>query len=353
MKILYGLPSEGMGHATRSKVIIEHLLQHHDVQIVTSDRAFTFLEKSFPGRVHRIEGFHLAYKNAMVSISKTIFETLKKAPLSLIKNFGQYSKVIKHFDADLVISDFESFTFFYAKANQKPLISIDNMQVINRTILDIDIPESEKNNYRIAKTVIKVKVPFADHYFISSFFATEIKKKRTSFVPPIIRKEILHATTSQGENIVVYQTSSSQNDLIPILQSIPHQTFIVYGFNKYENHGNVQLKNFSEEGFIEDISAAKAVLSNGGYSFISEAIYLRKPIYSVPIDNQFEQFVNASYVEKMGYGRHKNKFSEKGILKFINQLEAYQNNLLSYQQDGNKVLFNSLDLWIDNMKKEI
>ena len=67
MKILYGLPSEGMGHATRSKVIIEHLLKEHDVQIVTSDRAFVFLSNHFPKRVHQIDGFHLAYKNAVVS----------------------------------------------------------------------------------------------------------------------------------------------------------------------------------------------------------------------------------------------------------------------------------------------
>ena len=31
MKILYGVPSEGMGHATRSKVIITHLLKRHEV----------------------------------------------------------------------------------------------------------------------------------------------------------------------------------------------------------------------------------------------------------------------------------------------------------------------------------
>jgi UDP:flavonoid glycosyltransferase YjiC (YdhE family) len=64
MKILYGVPSEGMGHATRSQVVVEHLLgRGHDVSIATSDRAFEFLEKTFPGHYFRIEGLHLAYED--------------------------------------------------------------------------------------------------------------------------------------------------------------------------------------------------------------------------------------------------------------------------------------------------
>jgi uncharacterized protein (TIGR00661 family) len=346
MKILYGLPSEGMGHATRSKVIIEHLLLNHDVQIVTSDRAFTFLSAAFPGRVHQIEGFHLAYKDATVSITKTIIETFRKAPHQLIKNFDKYAKVVKQFNADLVISDFESFTYFYAKAHRKLIISIDNMQIINRTILNIPIPESETFNYLLAKNIIKAKVHGANHYFISTFFKTEIKKKRTSFVPPIIRPEIIAATTTIADHIIVYQTSSSQKDLVAILNGIPNQQFIVYGFNKEEQLGNVILKKFAEAGFIKDLSSAKAVLSNGGYSFISEAVYLKKPIYAVPIKNQFEQFVNASYVQQLGYGMHQANFTVVTIQTFIDHIKDYAKQLNKYKQEGNEALFKILDQWI-------
>src|SRR6266480_3864517 len=37
MRILYGVVGEGMGHATRSKVVIEHLLERgHKVKVVVS-----------------------------------------------------------------------------------------------------------------------------------------------------------------------------------------------------------------------------------------------------------------------------------------------------------------------------
>ena len=347
MKILYGVPSEGMGHATRSKVVIEHLLnQKHDVQIVTSGRAFLFLQNHFPGCVHEIEGYHLAYKNAEVSMVKTFFNTLKDAPKKLQVNFNQHKNLLQKFSPDLVISDFESFTHFFAKMQKLPLISIDNIQMLNRCKLEIEIPSSEKNNFNIAKTITKAKVAGASHYFISSFFEAPIVKKNTSFVPPIIRDEILKTKPTNGKHILVYQTSTSQNDLIKQLQKVKSEQFFVFGFNKAETHANIQLKKFSESEFVKLLADAKAVICNGGYSFISEAAYLQKPICSVPIANQFEQFVNAAYVQKYGFGRHFNQFTADNIKAFLFDLPMFENTLKNYKQEGNKKLFAALDGWI-------
>jgi len=318
MKILYGIPSEGMGHATRSKVVVEYLLQAgYDVRLVSSDRAFKFLNQYFGERVYQIKGFHLAYHQAEVSIRKTILKTLKEAPKNLLENFKKYSQVIQNFEPDLVISDFESFTFFFAKYHQLPLISIDNMQVIDRCQLDIHIPAEEKGNFVLAKQIVKAKVHGAQAYLISSFFQPSIKKSNTYFVPPILRKEIVEASVTRKNHVLVYQTSTSQKDLVSVLQLLPKENFIVYGLNKDESHLNVRLKPFSEKVFIDDLASCKAVLTNGGFSLISEAVYLKKPICSVPISNQFEQFVNASYVEKLNYGRHFKQFKSDDIKAFF------------------------------------
>ena len=51
MRILYGVVGEGMGHATRSKVVCEHLVARgHDVKIVVSGRAHALLAKSLQRR---------------------------------------------------------------------------------------------------------------------------------------------------------------------------------------------------------------------------------------------------------------------------------------------------------------
>ncbi len=346
MNILYGLPSEGMGHATRSKVIISHLSKNHDVRIVTSDRAYTFMKNHFPGKVYEIKGLHFVYQHGAVSKSKTVASILKSAPKDLIKNLHQYQYIHKEFRPDLIISDFETFTFFFASFYKIPIISIDNIQVIGRCKLDISIPDQEKENLKIAKNIIQLKVPNCRHYFITSFFDAAIIKKNTQIVPPIIRDEIINASPSQDDHILVYQTSASQDNLIDVLKSVSRNRFIVYGLNKNENYGSVELKTFSETGFIKDLASARGVIANGGFSLISEAVYLKKPVCSIPVRQQFEQFVNASYIQKSGYGRHFDTFCADSIKAFLYDLDSFQSNLNRYHQNGNHETFSILDEWL-------
>jgi uncharacterized protein (TIGR00661 family) len=343
VKILYGLPSEGMGHATRSRVIIAHLLEKHDVRIVTSDRAYNFMQMHFPGRVYKIQGFHLAYRNGSVSLGKSFAQILKKTPGDLLENFQKYLHIQKEFKAGLVVSDFESFAFFYAKYFKLPIISIDNMHVIDRCRFDIPIPKSEKDSYLIAKNIIKAKVPHCNDYLVTSFFDAEIRKENTKIIPPILRSEILGAGRKRLNHILVYQTSTSQRDIVPILNEMERETFYVYGFNVGATYGNVVMKPFSEAEFIKDLVEAKAVITNGGFTLISEAVYLNKPLCSMPINNQFEQYVNAAYIEKCGYGRRCSGFTPDAIKSFLYDLDKFQNTINGYQQSGNDSTFATLD----------
>jgi uncharacterized protein (TIGR00661 family) len=344
MNILYGVPGEGMGHATRSKVVIKYLLeQGHEVEVVSSSRAFQLLARTFPGRVHEIRGFHLAYKSLTVSKSRTAVLTLRSAPENLLVNFRKYDELLRGHAFDVVISDFESFSYLFAKAKGLPVVSIDNMQIISRARLDVTVPPAERGNLELARGIVRAKLPRSQHYFITTFFPLPVIKENTTLVPPIIRPEILAARPGAGQHVLVYQSATTQKDLVPLLQTLPGQEFRVYGFNKEESHRNVQLKAFSEQGFIDDLASARAIVTNGGFSLISEAVYLHKPICAIPIPAQFEQFLNAAQVEKLGYGRHFPALTADNIKAFLYDLSAYGAALKSYQQDGNQALFQHLD----------
>ncbi len=343
MTILYGVPGEGLGHATRSKVLIAWLLARgHDVRVVSSSRAFTLLNKTFPGRVLEIKGFHIAYKKLTVSKSRTIGLTLRSAPEALQVNFRQYRQLLHGFRPEVVISDFESFSYFFAKLLRVPVISLDNMQVISRAHLDVTIPRAERESYDVARYLVRAKLPRARHYLITTFFELPLRLRyaeRTTLVPSIIRPEIQAATPSAGSYVLVYQTATNQTDLVEILQQLPEQEFRVYGFNKDENHGNVLLRPFSEAGFIAELAGSRAVLTNGGFSLISEAVYLHKPVCAVPIPAQFEQWLNAAEIEKLGYGRRFEAITAANVQAFLSELPHYEAALSSYRQSGNDVLF--------------
>lgn len=344
MNILYGVPGEGLGHATRSKVVIGHLLsQGHQVCVVSSSRAYTMLAAAFPGRVHEIRGFHLAYKGLAVSKARTAALTLRTAPEDLRTNFLKYRELLCDFEPDLVISDFESFSYLFGKVKRLPIISIDNMQIINRAKLNVTVPKDERGNYNLAKGIVRAKLPRSRHYLITTFFDLPLEKPDTTLVPPIIRPEILAAAPTTGRHVLVYQSATTQQNLVPLLQQLPDQEFRVYGFNKEEDHGNVQLRAFSEAGFIADLASARAVVTNGGFSLISEAVFLHKPICAMPIPAQFEQWLNAAQVEKIGFGRHFDALTADNLKAFLYSLADYETALAGYQQAGNEALFARLD----------
>ena len=93
MRILYGVAGEGMGHAVRSKAVIEELSKKHDVLVVAGDKAYKFLKNHFP--THYIRAFKIIHKNNIVSNIPTFFYNLFTFPGMLIYNsklFRIYSR---------------------------------------------------------------------------------------------------------------------------------------------------------------------------------------------------------------------------------------------------------------------
>jgi UDP:flavonoid glycosyltransferase YjiC (YdhE family) len=50
------------------------------------------------------------------------------------------------------------------------------------------------------------------------------------------------------------------------------------------------------------LASADALVINGGYSAVSEAFVLGKPVFVVPVPGHAEQFVNACLVRDLGLG---------------------------------------------------
>lgn len=348
MRILYGVVGEGMGHATRSRVILDHLTRKHEVQIVVSGRAHAFLERAFPRlKVHRITGLNMIYEDNQVRKSKTALDFLKKLP-AFAENHELFATLDQGFQPELVLSDFESFSYLYGKLHDLPIVSIDNMQVINRCALDVEIPPELEASFLTAKTLVKAKLPRCGAYLITSFFFPPIRKPRTALFPPILRDAVLDAPRSTGDHVLVYQTSDSFTELVPTLRSMS-QRFVVYGLNRAEQLGNVELKTFSETGFVADLASARAVLAGGGYSLMGEAVYLGKPLLSVPLVGQFEQTLNALYLRKLGYGEYHEALEPAAIAGFLERVPDYARALTAHRQDRNSAILNALDEIIERV----
>ncbi len=351
MKILYGVVGEGMGHAIRSRVVIEHLFrQGHEVEVMASGRAVDFLSKHFP-EVKRIHGLHMITEENRVRRGKTLWSNVVEGTAGVPRNIAAYFSLIEDFKPECVISDFESWTYFYGRTHRLPVISIDNMQIINRCTMPAEVIEGERANFEIARAFVKGKLPFCDHYLIATFFRPPIRKEKTSLFPPILRPEILEAKATRGDHLLVYQTSEGNAALADALQRLGIECR-VYGMRRAikeeQVEGNLRYRPFSEQGFIADLASCRAVVAGGGFTLMGEAVYLHKPMLSVPLENQFEQILNARYLAYEGYGAHAESVAEPGVIaSFLERVPPCEEKLASYSQNGNADLLGAVDEHLD------
>lgn len=345
MRILYGVVGEGMGHAMRSRVVLDHLVeQGHDVEVMASGRAVDYLRQRFAG-VNRIHGFHIITEDNRMRRGKTLWTNAVRGALGLPRNIAAYFRLIDDFSPDIVISDFESWTYYYAKTHRLPILSVDNMQIISRGAHPPEVIEGERVGFELARALVKLKLPLCDHYLVTTFFEPLSVKPRTSLYPPILRPEILGAPTHRGEHLLIYQNITGFEQLADVLRESGVECRI-YGLRKVEREQvdrNLRFRPFDERQFIEDLATCRGVVGQGGFTLMSEAVYLRKPMLAVPIAGQFEQILNARYLEREGFGRAASTIDGPTLRAFLDAVPRCEENLARYSQDGNRAILTALD----------
>ena len=97
-------------------------------------------------------------------------ENLKGAVKGFPENIKAYFKLVDDFKPDVVVSDFESFSYLYAKNHLLPCISVDNMQVINRCKHAPELLAGHEKEFELTRNIVKAKLPGCFHYLVATFF---------------------------------------------------------------------------------------------------------------------------------------------------------------------------------------
>jgi uncharacterized protein (TIGR00661 family) len=335
--ILYGVNGEGAGHSTRAKEVLSHLVsQGHRVHVASFDRGLQNLKSGF--EVTEIFGFRFAYVNNRVRYNRTFAKNLITVPEAR-KSLKCLNQLIDQEQIDFIITDFEPLTCHIGHKRRLPIISIDNQHCLTNAL--VSYPKQYRRDAAAAKLVTKMMTPRADAYLVISFFNAPIRKRNTFLFPPLLRQEILNATPTAGDCVLVYVTSPAP-DLAKLLGSVRCR-FVAYGFGREGTEGNITYKKPSLDGFFSDLVSAKAVIANSGFSLVTEALHLGKPYLAIPVSHQFEQIFNAYWLEKSGYGCYWEELNKERVDSFLYNLPQYREALEHYPRQGNQALLQKLD----------
>ncbi|HUS31808.1 MAG TPA: MJ1255/VC2487 family glycosyltransferase [Kofleriaceae bacterium] len=343
MRILYGVTGEGLGHAMRSRVMADHLRSRgHEVKLVASRRACSYLRRYFDD-VEEIPGFTLTYVKGGVGRTRTLYRNARVARANVRESIDLYRRPIVEFQPDVCVSDFDSFAHMFGKLLGRPVISIDHQHVLDRC----EHPALGRGRVPLTRALVRAKVPGCAHYIVTSFYQPPLRPRAqgtTTLVGPILRPEVLALTPSTADHVLVYQTAT--RDLVAPLFALPDYRFIVYGCHADRTLANVTFRTFDEPQFLADLASARAVICNGGYTLLSEALYLGKPVLSVPLRRHGEQLLNALYLETLGLGRRADHPDANTFRDFLSRLPAPTTTPISA---GNSHAFTTIDQLLEEL----
>jgi uncharacterized protein (TIGR00661 family) len=159
-------------------------------------------------------------------------------------------------------------------------------------------------------------------YIVINFFKAPLRIDSVVLAPPVVRPIVREIEPSQGEHILLYSTSGKGvEELQATLGKFSSQKFCLYGFKKSGEFENCVFKDRSTEGFLADLASARGVIASAGFSLLSECLHFKKPMCLLPVAGQYEQMINAQYIEKLDLGIAGEKLDEGLVGRFMKQID--------------------------------
>ena len=294
MKILYGIQTTGNGHLTRAKEVISILKKRAEVDVVLSGPDDNKISLNHPVKKH-YQGLTFFYtKKGKIHWIKTLFKN----------NFFKLLIDIFHCPVasyDLIINDFEPVTAWSCYLKNKKCVALSNQYAL----FSDKGPKLKKRSHTTLKML---------RYFAPVFHGYGLHFKRfddTIFLP-IIRKKIRGLNVNDLGYFLVYLPSYGKEAIQNVLVTFPKTNWVVFSpevkTSQLEN--NIQWEPINENTFLKSIASCKGVVTAAGFSTLSEALYLKKPLLTIPISSQIEQAYNAAMISEMG-GKVLKRFTVK------------------------------------------
>jgi uncharacterized protein (TIGR00661 family) len=286
MKILYAFNGTGYGHASRAMSILP-LLQHHQVDVMVSGE-MNPIDIGHEIK-YRFKGFTFVYNNGKLDYWKT-FKQLNI--IQFIKDICSLS--VEQYD--LVISDFEPISAYAAKLRVVKSLSLSH----HAAFLSKNAPRSYEVDH-MAEWILKNYAPCK--YNVGFHF----DKYDDFILAPHIRSVIRDNKdkTDLKGHILVYLSSYKVEDLVNVFSKYKSFQFVIFSSQIDKlgwNHSNVKFRPANQSDFMYALLQCKGVITGGGFETVAEALYLNKPVLTIPIKGQYEQECNATAASRFPNG---------------------------------------------------
>jgi uncharacterized protein (TIGR00661 family) len=303
-RILYGVMGNTHGHVMRTLAITEQM-PGHEFCFVGGGR----VPGALAGRGHRVlevPVLRTVHRHGAVSVTAVLGQIAGRLA-ELPSVVSRIRETIDDFQPDIAICDREFFLPIACRRAGLRCVSLDHSHVLKAC--RYPVPAGERLSWTLAMLNDYALFDLTRQHLIVSFFHPPLRRRlragrsQDELLPPVLRPAVAQLAPTQGDHVLVYQTSATFRPLLDPLAQLKRPV-IIYGYGAEAEHrrGNLIFKPYDERAILEDLATCAYAVVNGGHNLICEALHFGKPVLCFPIARLFEQFINAWHVRALGYG---------------------------------------------------
>jgi len=290
MRILYGVQGTGNGHISRSREVLRELAAlGHDLTVLVSGRSHGAPLDLGPGVEPLLrEGLTFRTKAGRVQLAATARHL---SPRRLWQDIRDLDHL--HPQPDLVITDFEPITAWWARRRGLPTIGLGHQYAFQHAI---PMPAGNVAGKLVLRHFAPAAIPVGLHW---SAFGHPI-------LPPIVPQLPEPSTERDDQLLLVYLPFESRTAIMQLLKAQDQLRVRVYGHPAGPPAGrmpkHVEWHAFQREAFLDDLGRCGGVLCSAGFELPSEVIHMGARLLVKPLAGQVEQDANAMAVQELGLG---------------------------------------------------
>ncbi|MDR1947584.1 MAG: hypothetical protein LBQ51_10535 [Desulfovibrio sp.] len=338
-RILYGVQGDANGHISRALAAAE-LFSGHEWLFAGGGAAAQARDaghayEALPMIATEVRGNRVRILPSLLNMGRVI-----AGRDAWVRKVGE---IIRSFDPDLILIDYEYFIPRAANALGRHWFSLDHLHMIVRSQAPRIAGQTPAR--LMMTTAMRVYMPAPERCLLVSFHAQPLLYPlRDELFAPLPRSDAVSAGVASaghdpGGHALVYLPGCDLGAIIASFGS-RRREFKIYGHGARPASGNLSFRPAGRESFLEDLASCAYVVSYGGHGLLSEALFLGKPCLCLPLRFQYEQHWNAYFVQQNGYGRYLPSFDipPRALDAFEHSLEDCSRRITAGNFDGRQRL---------------
>ena len=265
--------------------------------------------------VQQLPTLEFKYKDSRaVSNTATLFGVLANLP-RYVRLVRQFDDIVQAAKPDVIINFFEPIAAFYTLTRRRrpPVVAVGHQFMFQHPGY-VRTPGLWKQlvSMRVYTWLLGAR---ATKLALSLYEAPDLPAKRIIVGPPILRKQLFGLQPNpDGKFTLVYLLNHGYAEQIIQWSDAHPQTRLHCFYDKpgapaeFQHSPALTFHKLDGEKFLKLMADCRNVVCTAGFESVSEAAWLGKPLFLVPVENHVEQQVNAIDAQQFGIGLAETSF---------------------------------------------